>query len=149
MHGQNNNKAAVLTNTRLAVTWDIDPDGRFAADAGRYSIREFSLRQGMERALRAWQAAKDNGNLIVEYKGKLPVPELDGRVCHILTRTCNPPEEDGVAIVELAIDAETWLQIGSTLTDAQGRMIGKYQFCGLKINPEFDAKQFERAALKK
>jgi hypothetical protein len=147
--GQNNNKVAVVTNTKLAVTWDIDPEGRFAADAGRYSIREFSLRQGTERMLRAWQAAKDRGALTVEYLGKLPVVELDGRVCYILKRTCNPPEDDGIAAVEVAIDAENWLQLGSTLTDVHGQLVGQYQICALKINPEYDVKQFERSALKK
>ena len=149
VQGENNNKVAVITNTRIPVTWDIDPEGRLASDAGRYSIREFSIRQGTERTLRAWQAARDQGNLHVEYLGKMPVPELDGRVCYVLRRTCNPPEDDGIALIEIAIDAETWLQIGSTLTDEQGGLIGKYQFFGLKINPHYDDKQFDRVALKK
>src|SRR5262249_38133983 len=102
-----------------------------------------------DRTLRAWQAAKDRDELFVEYKGKHPVPDLDGRTCYILKRTCSSPEEDDIATVEIAIDAETWLQLGSTLTDSRGRLIGSYFISNLKINPIFDEKQFDRSTLKK
>src|SRR5262249_12921139 len=138
VQGQNRNRAAVLTNLRLSFVTDIDPDGPLARDASRYPIRECSLRQGTERTLRAWQAARDNGNLTVVYKGKTSVDELGGRTCYVLKRICNPPEEDGIASVEIAIDAENWLQTGSTLTDAHGQLIGKYFVTGVTINPEFD-----------
>ena len=147
VQNQNSNRVAVVA-TRLGVVWDIDPEGRFAGEAGRYSIREFSLRQATERTRRAWAAAQENGCLCVEYLGKAPVAELDGRTCYRLRRTCTPPE-DGVATVELAIDAESWLQTGSILLDSHGNLVGKYQFCRLQINPQFDATQFERSALKK
>jgi len=147
VQGQNKDRAAVLTKLGLIV--DLDPEGRLIADGGRYSIREFSMRQGTERSLRAWKAAKEKGILKVEYVGKKPVPELDNRVCYLLRRTCNPPEEEGLVTLDVAIDAETWLQIGSTLTDGHGRLIGQYNFTSLKINPEFPQDQFDRAMLKK
>jgi hypothetical protein len=147
--GENRNQAAVVTNTRIPISWNIDPEGKRARDAGRYSIREFSIRQGTERIVRAWQAAKDNGTLQVEYLGKLPVADLDGRICHVLKRHCNPPEDDGIATVEIAIDAENLMQIGSTLTGTKGELIGKYQFYNLKINPHYADAEFDRAALKK
>lgn len=147
--GQNKNRAAVLTNLRLSFVTDIDPEGRLATDAGRYSIRESSLRQGTERTLRAWQAAKDNGSLVVDFKGKMPVDELGGRTCYVLKRSCSLPEDDGIASVEIAIDAENWIQTGSTLLDVNGQLVGKYLFTGLKINPDFDEMQFDRSTLKK
>lgn len=149
VQGQNRNQAVVLPNIRIPFCLEIDPEGSRAKAAGRYSIREFSIRQGTERTMRAWQAAKDQGNLHVEYLGKIPVAELNGRVCHVLRRVCNPPEDDGIACIEIAIDAENWLQIGSTLTDASGELIAKYQFFGLKINPHYNDTQFDRTVLKK
>ena len=147
--GQNSNKVAVVTNTRIPVTWDIDPLGRMAQDAGRYNIREFSIRQATERTLSAWRDAQENKNLFVDFKPNVAVAELDGRKCHILTRTCKPVEEDGVLTVEIMIDAETWLQTGSTLTDANGGLIGRYFFCNLQSNPTYAAGQFERSQIKK
>ncbi len=149
IQGQNRNLAAIVTNTRIPISWDIDPEGRRARDAGRYSIREFSIRQGTERVQRAWLDAAEHGTLHVEYLGKMPVAELDGRMCYVLKRTCDPPEDDGIATVEIDIDAENWLQIGSTLRDADGELIAKYQFFNLKINPNYDEHQFDRAMLKK
>jgi hypothetical protein len=145
--GENKERMAVLTKLNIVV--DLDPEGRLAADGGRYNIREFSMRQGTERTLRAWKAAKDKGILKVDYLGKKPVPELDNRVCYLLKRTCNPPEEEGVVTVDVAIDAETWLQIGSALIDGKGELIGRYNFTALKVNPQFPADQFDRARLKK
>src|SRR5262249_51116982 len=147
VQGTNDDRAAVVTKVGLIV--NLDPEGRLIADGGRYSIREFSMRQGTERTLRAWKAAKETGTLKVEYLGKKPVRELDNRVCYVLKRTCSPPEEEGLVAVEIAIDAETWLQTGSTLTDADGKLIGRYDFTSLKINPEFAENQFDRAMLKK
>jgi hypothetical protein len=147
VQGENKDRLAVLTKINLVV--DLDPEGRLAADGGRYSVREFSLRQGTDRTYKAWKASQEKKTLRVEYLGKKPVPELDGRVCYILTRTCNPPEEEGLVTVEIAVDAENWLQTGSKLTDGEGRLIGKYYFTSLKINPEFPADQFDRARLKK
>jgi hypothetical protein len=144
---QNKNRVAVLTKVGLVV--DLDPEGRLVADGGRYSIREFSMRQGTERTLRAWKAAKEKGILKVEYVGKKPVPELDNRVCYVLKRTCNPPEEEGLVTLQISIDAATWLQIGSTLIDGAGELIGRYDFTSLKVNPELPDDQFERAMLKK
>lgn len=148
VEGQNRDRVTVLPNTRIAFPLDIDPDGRLAQGGGRYSIREFSLRQGTERTLRAWKAAKEKGILQVEYLGKKPVPELDDRICYLLRRTCNPPEEEGVVTVSIAIDAETWLQTGSELIDGQGKLIGRYHITQLKVNPTFAANQFDRSQLK-
>jgi hypothetical protein len=145
--GANGNRVAILT--RLNVVVDLDPEGRMVQDGGRYSIREFSMRQGMERTLRAWRAAQEKGILRVEFRGRMPIPELGGRICYVLERTCQPPEEEGVVTVRIAVDSEHWLQIGSELIDGQGELIGSYYFTELKINPDFAPDQFDRAALKK
>ncbi len=149
VQGENSNRIAVLANMRIPISIDIPLDGPMAQKAGRYGIHEFSIRQATERTLAAWKLAKDNGTLHVDYLGKKPVQELDGRVCYLLKRTCTTPEEEGCKTVEIAIDAETWMQTSSTLTADDGHLIGTYQFTNLQINPEIAADVFTRASLKK
>jgi hypothetical protein len=149
VQGENRDRIAVLTNTRIPITWDIDPEGTIAQHAGRYCIRDFSLRQATERTMAAWKTAQEKGTLQVEFLGKKAVPALDNRVCYLLKRTCNPPEEEGTTQVEIAIDAETWLQTGSTLTAGDGHLIGRYEFTKMQINPDFETDLFKRESLKK
>src|SRR5437764_1302308 len=75
------------------------------------------------------------------------VPEAGGAECYVLRRTCDPPEEDGVVTVEIAVDTEHWLQVANVLTAAGGRRVGAYYFRDLVLNPEFPPGQFEKAAL--
>lgn len=151
VEGENNNKVLALPTL---IKWsgrlvERDPDGRDARQGSRYTMREFSLRQGTERTWKAWKAAQDQGTLRVEYTGLVAVPELGGRRCHVLTRTCDPPEEDGVVTVRISVDAETWLQTGSTLIDGQGNLIGTYNFPRFTINPEIPATLFTKNSVRK
>jgi hypothetical protein len=149
VEGENCNRIAVLANMRIPISIDIPLEGTMAQKAGRYLISEFSIRQATERTLAAWKAAKENGTLHVEFLGKKPVPELNGRVCYVLKRTCNPPEEEKTATVGIAIDEETKMQTGSTLIADDGHLIGRYLFTDLQINPEFAPDFFKRESLKK
>jgi hypothetical protein len=148
VEGENDGKAVVRSKFANIVV-DQDPEGRMARQSARYTMKEFSIRQAMERTLHAWKAAYERGTLSVEYKGLQPVAELADRKCYVLKRTCNPPEEDGLVTIEIAVDAETWLQTGSTLMDGQANLIGKYLFPVLHINPEFPADTFTKPNLKK
>jgi len=142
---ENNGKVLVLP-TLLKWSGRIverDPEGKDAKANGRYTMKEFSIRQGTERTLKAWEAAKEKGILKVEFAGIQPVPELNNRPCYKLTRTCNPPEEEGAVFVEVLVDAENWLQIGSTILDGERNLIGKYMFPELRVNPTFAADQFK------
>src|SRR5262249_41512042 len=70
VEGENDNNALVLPTL---LKWsgklvEHDPEGRMAKDCSRYTIREFSIRQGTERAYKAWKAAQERGALVVEYK---------------------------------------------------------------------------------
>jgi hypothetical protein len=118
-----------------------------ARNAGRYALPEFGLAKGTERTLSAWQAAQCRGTLTVEYLGVRPVPEAGGVPCHVLRRTCDPPEDDGVAIAEVAFDTAHWLQVANVLTGPGGRPVAAYYFRDLVLNPEFPPGQFDRAAL--
>jgi hypothetical protein len=149
--GENNDKLLALPSL---LKWagkvvERDPDGREARACGRYTIKESSILQGTERTWAAWKAAKEKGNLQVEYLGVVPVAELAGRSCHVLKRICDPPAEDGIVTVEIAVDAETWLQTGSTLTDGKGELVGKYLFPKVVINPDLPANQFTKETLRK
>ncbi|MFL5340480.1 MAG: DUF1571 domain-containing protein, partial [Gemmataceae bacterium] len=151
VEGENGNKVLALPTL---LRWsgkllERDPDCCEAKAASRYSLRESSLLQGTERTWQAWKTARDNGTLHVEYKGIVAVPELGGRRCHVLKRTCETPEGDGVATVEIAVDAQTWLQTGSTLTDKCGNLIGKYMFPQVVVNPEFSPTLFTKDSVRK
>ncbi len=152
VYGENNNKMCVRPEAKALkfVGWaDRDPDGDDAKASARYLITEFGLRCGTERTYKAWKALHENGvTLQVEYLGKQPIPELDGRECHIVKRYCNTPEEEGMTDVTLYIDAETWFQTGSILM-AGDKLIGKYFFKDIVLNPTFDEKQFKPETLKK
>jgi hypothetical protein len=151
VEGDNDNNALVLP-TLLKWSGKVvehDPEGRLAKQSARYTMREFSLRQGTERAHKAWQAAQQHGALKVEYKGIQTVPELNGRKCHVLKRTCTPAEEDGLVYLEVMIDVDSWLQLGSRLTDADGNLIAYYFFPDIHVNPDFSKDQFTKESLRK
>jgi hypothetical protein len=144
--GQNDGKA-LGRGKYLHLIHSRDPYGSDARDAGRYPLPEFGIAKGTERTLTAWEAAQRHGRLRVEYLGVRAVPDAGGVECYVLRRTCDPPEEDGVTVVEVAFDVEHWLQVGNKLTDADGQLIGAYYFRDVALNPEFPPGQFERAAL--
>ena len=123
------------------------PDSPEVREASRYSVHEFGIYKGTERTYLAWKSAKERGVLRTEYLGVREVPEAGGRPCHIVRRLCDPPEEEGLTEVTIAIDAETWLQVGSVLK-AKDELIGSYYFRDIKLNPAFDANQFKPEALK-
>jgi hypothetical protein len=148
---ENNGKVLVLPTL---LKWsgklvERDPDGRDARANGRYTIKEFSIRQGTERTLKAWEASKKAGTLKVEFSGIVKVPELNNRPCYRLVRTCNPPEEEGAVTIEVLVDAETWLQTGSVITDGNQQLIGKYLFPEVQLNPAFSADQFKDTSARK
>ena len=74
--------------------------------------------------------------------------EAGDRVCYTLRRDQYPkPEEDGVTELTIYIDKETYLQVGAVLKGEGGKLIASYYFRDIKLNPEFKADQFTRAAL--
>ena len=116
-------------------------DSSDAKSASRYPPNEFGIYRGTERVFRAWTAARDRGELRTEYLGLLPVPELDGRACHCVRRTCVTPEEDGLTHVTVQFDPDTLLQVGAVLM-AGDELIGRYHFANLKLNPRLAADRF-------
>jgi Protein of unknown function (DUF1571) len=125
-----------------------DTTDRLVTSASRYPIRESSMMAGTARTWQAWGRMQRAGRLSVEYLGLQSVPEVGGRPCYVMVRTCDPPEEDGFSRVWVAIDAETWLQVASRLTH-DDRLIGYYYFRDVQLNPTFAPDEFTRAGLVK
>ena len=151
VENENNGKVLIVPNVfkKMGKYVERDPESDEVKGASRYPIREFSIRQGTERTWLAWKAAQEKGILFVEYLGIQAIPELGDRSCYVLKRTCNPTEEDGISTVEIMVDTQTWLQLGSVLRKSDGDLIGRYFFTQLKQNPEFSADQFSIEALRK
>ncbi|HLW65269.1 MAG TPA: DUF1571 domain-containing protein [Gemmataceae bacterium] len=151
VENENNGKVLIVPNAfkKLGKYVERDPESDEVKGASRYGIREFSIRQGTERTWLAWKAAQEKGILFVEYEGIKPIAELDNRPCYVLKRTCKPTEEDGIATVEIMVDTQTWLQLGSVLRNSESELIGRYYFTQLKINPEFPEDQFTKDTVRK
>lgn len=145
----------------------VDPAGFLPRQSARYSIRDFGLYNGALRTHTKWKAARDAGTLRTEYQGTHPVPELGGRVCHRICRTCDPPDIDNfeladrtsrdpavfpkeaIGSVVIHIDAETWQQVGSEVRLPNGDLLAAYYFRDIEPNPAYPADQFTEAALRK
>jgi hypothetical protein len=127
-----------------------DPEGADAKESSRYPMTQFGMKKGMERAIAAWGAAQKEGSLKYEYRGKRKIAEVGDRLCYVLHRSdYRVPEEDGITAATLYYDAETWLQVGSTLKGSEGQLIGDYWFRDIVLNPDFPADTFTRAGLVK
>jgi hypothetical protein len=127
-----------------------DPDGPDARASSRYAIYDFGIKVGSQRTLAAWEAAKKEGTLRLEFLGEKKIKELGDRPCWVLKRTrYRPPEEDGIAEATFYFDKETWMQTGSILKDKDGKLIGDYWFRAVELNPKFDDDTFTRKSLEK
>jgi outer membrane lipoprotein-sorting protein len=103
---------------------------------------------GTERTLDAMLKAEKKGMLHVQYKGVVQVPQLENRECYMFIRTpYDEKEDEGIYEYTYYIDKENWLQVGSVLKDAEGKLIGSYFFSHFKINPEFKKDQFTKAGM--
>ncbi len=129
------------------VTCAVDDEE--AKANSRYPITEFGMVRGARRALASWEAARERGDLSVSYLGKKKVAELNDRECWVVRRVETPTAGERLAESTFYYDAETWLQLGTDLRDDQGRIVAKYLFRDVVLNPTFDDKTFCRVALKK
>jgi hypothetical protein len=144
---QNDGKA-LARGKYLHIVHHRDPYSADAKNASRYALPEFGIAKGTERTLAAWERAKANGRLKVDYIGIRPVPEAGGAPCYILRRSCDPPEEDGIVSVEVNVDTAHWLQVGNILTAAGNELVAAYYFRDLTLNPTFAPNQFDAKAVK-
>ncbi len=145
----------------------IDPKVALARDESRYCITDAGLYRSMLRTYAAWKKRQDAGELNTTYLGKRAVPEVGGRECHVVKRTCKTPEvdpfaldeqpptdpktieRDGFTEVTLFIDAERRLQLGTVIRRADGELVGEYYFRDVElVTSEFPPDAFTPAALR-
>ena len=160
--GENGGRMTVWRPTALASFlryYDLSPTDAPARSASRYSLTEAGLGHTLSRTLAAWGHARDRDT--IAYLGCRPVPDLAGRACHVLRRTCTPPEGDRFltadpdpsgdpfATATIYLDPETWVQVGAELRRADGELVGRYLFRDVQLNSTFTANDFTRDALTK
>jgi hypothetical protein len=151
--GENDGMMLARPNGFIArkVAGDIverDPEGSEAKQSGRYPITQFGLKNGTRRTLAGWIMARKRHALHVEYQGVHRVEELGNRECYKLHRyNYDRPESGGVTDLTLYIDKETLLQVGSILKGEGGKLIGRYLFRDIHLNPDFKNDQFTKSAL--
>ena len=168
--GLNQGKIKVWLESFLGSTYlDIGPTDSLARKSSRFAITEGGLLGATDRAYEAWSEARDRDPATWDqqwrFVGKEPVAELDGTICYILERDCDPHElsafaatdpprnaadypDETFAKIRLIFNAETWVQLGSVLHRADGELIGYYYFKDLQINPDLPTNQFTAEALK-
>ncbi|WP_029630259.1 DUF1571 domain-containing protein [Zavarzinella formosa] len=112
------------------------PEGSEARDAARLPVTEFGLANAFRRTLTAWQAAKERGELTVEYLGVQEVAELGGLKCYTFQRTCKTPEEDGLTQSTVYVDVKNKQQVGIILR-SETELVGEYFFKNVELNPKF------------
>src|SRR5207237_2060865 len=132
----------------LGVVVTRDPEGREARQTGRYTIKEFGIKKGMDRTLDSWHEAARHHALHITYLGEQRIAEVGDRLCYVLQRAPYArPEEDGIVELTVYLDKETWLQVGSVLRGEEGRLIGAYYFRDVQLNPDFGPEQFTESVL--
>lgn len=124
-----------------------DPEGEEARKSGRYTLKQFGLKKGLQRSLFGFEGDQKAGTLHVQYLGKQKVKEAGDRTCWVLKRRYEKPDDDGVADQTLYIDTENWLMVGTILKDHKGKLLAEYWFRDIKLNPDFGKDQFTRKAL--
>ncbi len=167
LYAKGENNGQLLAKSFIGLVTPSDPGGTLARRSSRFSIADFGIHRGALRTYTVWKRASDRGTLRTEFLGTKPVPELNGRVCHWIRRTVDPPEvdnfsldetelrtpeqfpKDAIGTVTILIDVETWLHLGSDIRHPDGSLIASYYFRDVALNPKFDREQFLPGVLKK
>jgi outer membrane lipoprotein-sorting protein len=148
VEGENDGKMLVKpTGIGSFLIVSRDPEGEDARKAGRYTLKQFGLKKGLQRSLFGFQEDQKAGTLHVKYLGKQKIKEAGDRTCWVLKRRYEKPDDDGVGEQTLYLDAQTWLMVGTILKDDKGRLLAEYWFRDVKLNPEFSKDPFTRKAL--
>jgi hypothetical protein len=165
--GENRGNLIVWRPTASFLTQkQVDPTSDTPRASARFAVPESGQGHALERTYRSWSEGRENGTATVSYVETRAVPELGGRVCHVVRKETAKPEldpflmsepnpdaakrpADAFSKVDVMIDAETGLQVGSVIRRADGELVASYFFRDVQLNPAFDKDQFKPAALKK
>ena len=129
------------------LTVSRDPEGEDARKSGRYTLKQFGLKKGLQRSLYGFEEDKKAGTLHVKYLGKQKIKEAGDRTCWVLKRLSEKPDIDGIKEQTLYIDTQNWLMVGTILKGDKGQFLAEYWFRAIKVNPDFGKDQFTRKAL--
>lgn len=121
-----------------------DPEVRAQS---RYPILESGMNSGTVRAHAAMVEARSRGTLKTRYDGIKPIAELGGKMCHVLHRDSEIPEEDGQTHLMLCFDVDTLLQVGAVV-HAGDELVATYYFRDVVLNPKFEPGRFSMDRLK-
>ncbi len=148
------------------ATIKTEVNGSLARGASRYCIKDAGLYGAMLRSQTVWKKRQDDKELHWRFVERRVVPEVGGRDCFVIERTCPSPEVDpfeiggepndggkkpedvGSVRVRLFIDVERWMQVGSELTRSDGHLLGSYYFRDINLNPTFAHDTFTTDGLK-
>ncbi len=126
-----------------------DPEGTEAKKRSRYPITQFGMRMGMQHLFESWRGSQlAHVNLSVRYLGKQTPPDDDQLGYKIESIREEPEPLDGVTRADLYVSVKDLLLIRSELYAKNPggddeRRIAIYHFKDIKLNPEFDAGQFD------
>lgn len=142
-------------------------NGPMARGASRYCMKDAGLYGAMLRSHTVWKKRQDDKELHWRFVERRTVPEVGGRDCFVIERTCPSPEVDpfeiggepnlggkkpeevGSVRVRLFIDVERWMQVGSELHRADGHLLGSYYFRDINLNPTWADDTFTTDGMKK
>jgi len=166
-NGENDGKMLVWLPGLFGKISKVGTRDALARNSARYCIEDFGIMVGSQRTLKSWLAAQEKSELNLEYLGRQTAPELAGKMCHAIRRTCqadtidpyllgDPPQPvtdknrpDAFRTVTIYFDPETWLQVGSEQKRADGERVGAYFFRDVVLNPPFTADEFKPVSFKK
>jgi hypothetical protein len=141
--GENKNMIGARPTIEFLGVWWKTLDNPAVKATSRFPVTEFGIYKGAKSTIDAMRAAETRKTLFVKYHGVECVKELGDRHCYKLVRgPYDPPEVDGINELTVYIDAETLMQTGSILKDANGNLIAEYFFRDIELNPTFDPKLF-------
>jgi hypothetical protein len=143
--GENNDNIVLKT---FFVVYQKSLKDPLVQGSGRYGILEFGLQKGIERTVHDWKIAREKGLLQIRYEGVYQVPKAGNRLCYKIHRW-GYPDPEGIADVDLYIDTEYWLQVGTILRGQRGQLVGEYFFRDIDLHPNFQPNHFTPALLQK
>ena len=112
--GANDNQLLARPKSALArklvgSTISRDPEGSEARQSSRVSVKESGLCKAAEKVLVAWEKAKRDNELQVEYLGVKAIEETGDRKCHVLARECRFLRVE--SLIEIRSTCRLWQKV--------------------------------------
>lgn len=139
--GQNEGQAHVKLGGLLGfIVVDVDPHGEQAMEDNLRPITMAGLPNILNNAMPEFKRAADNGDLVVQYLGKL---EIGGRKAYTIKRILPRKEIYSVKELVIFIDTETLVPVGADTYDWDGQLESRYRYTNINLNPRLTDKDFD------